>query len=188
MKSSWRWRSCLVTLAAVAAATSVEPPAQFHTRCVTFLNGVLEQADGKLEKVGNILQAHCGEVRSGLATEPLPEATRARCKALGAHLMAELRRARDGAEDNLDSQRLVSSSFDVTRHHRYYAPMAAWCSDVYFLTHQRRSGRNSAAARPKWLRSAATLRPSLARSAAGPRRGWISALGVAAGAVVLSHI
>merc|ERR1719460_2250558 len=41
-----------------------EPPAQFHTRCVTFLNSVLHQADEKPDKVGAVLLAHCGEVSS----------------------------------------------------------------------------------------------------------------------------
>merc|ERR1719460_577377 len=68
-----------------------EPPAQFHTRCVTFLNSVLHQAGEKPDKVGSVLLAHCGEVKSGLATAPLATEKREKCEELGKRLVGQLK-------------------------------------------------------------------------------------------------
>jgi len=114
-----------------------EPPAQFHTRCVTFLNGVLEQADDKPDKVGKVLLSHCGEQQSGLATAPLAKQKRVKCQALGKHLVEQLK-ASQGKPEPSSFKRLVSSSYAVGRHHDYYAPVSEWCRKVYYLYEKKR--------------------------------------------------
>lgn len=69
----------------------LEPPAEFHTRCITFMNGVLLKANEDPEKVAHVLRGQCGEKKAGLETAPLPKKEVQACSAMAAKFAEQLK-------------------------------------------------------------------------------------------------
>jgi len=107
------------------------PPAEFHTRCMTFLNAVISEASGEPARVQEIMEHRCGGDAQSVLHRGVSSALARRCRDLGARLVAHMQRAEAGQESDGDSRRLVSSSWNPPRVHRFYQAAAAWCYDVY---------------------------------------------------------
>jgi len=114
------------------------PPAEFHTRCMTFLNAVVAEAGGEPGRVQEVMERRCGGDAQAMLHRRVPSALAVRCRGLGARLVDHMQRTEAGQERDGDSRRLVSSPWDPPRVHHFYQAAAAWCYDV-FGAHQNHS-------------------------------------------------
>jgi len=130
----------LISLAETASAASLnvddtkEPPAEFHTRCVTFCNSVIAEAQGSPDKVAKVLMGRCGEKHAGLETARAHTTSKARCQATSDQLVNSMRKA---TEDINDHKWLVSSSYVVRRHNKFYEAVSNWCRELYEMREHR---------------------------------------------------
>ncbi|CAK0908244.1 unnamed protein product, partial [Prorocentrum cordatum] len=68
------------------------PPAEFHTRCMTFLNAVVAEAGGEPGRVQEVMERRCGGDAQAMLHRRVPSALAVRCRGLGARLVDHMQR------------------------------------------------------------------------------------------------
>lgn len=155
------------------------PPAEFHTRCMTFLNTVISEASGEPARVQEIMEHRCGGDAHSMLHRRVSSALARRCRDLGARLVAHMQREESGQESDGDSRRLVSSSWDPGRVHHFYQAAAAWCYDVYGAHKNRSWDRLATPASRRQHQNTAGVGPAQHFSdaaGAGTQSAWVSSI------------